>query len=306
MFKRPALAFAFFALSIAPCLAKGPIQPLRVGNWQGGSYTYDNTGKFSHCAAGVPYGRDIYVIVTVERDYSWDISLLRPEWHFQIGRQIPVSISFDNVGPFNLSARTADSNFIVITMPNSDAAIQAFRAAIAMRIVIEGQLYNFNLLSSSDLLPALSNCVAQNLQPPSVATTPPTTPATPATQAEPKLNPEVEATRNKLLTDAANDYSNCIQSQMKQLVPLSNEGAETLAQVIITKCGDIEQRYVELSMAMYGVSRAQVEDAIHGPIEARKKNIVADIVTFRAELAKALLSQPKRDDASDEKKGQGL
>jgi hypothetical protein len=34
-----------------PAHAKGPMIPLSVGNWSGGSYLNDRTEKFSHCAA---------------------------------------------------------------------------------------------------------------------------------------------------------------------------------------------------------------------------------------------------------------
>jgi hypothetical protein len=301
---RPALVFALFSVSIAPCIAKGPIQTVQVENWQGGSYTDDSSGAFSHCAAYVSYpGSNSDVFVSVVRDYSWRISFMNPLWNFELGRNISVAISFDRVGPFQLNANPIQNNLIVVPMPNSDVAIQAFKAARTMHLTVGGQLNNFDLSSSSALLSRLAQCVADNLQTPPVAAA---SPALPAPPSAPQSSTEVDAARNKLLADTTKEYDECIQNQMKQLVPLSNEGAETLAQVITTKCEDIEQRYVELSIAMYGVSRAQVEDAIHDSLEKRKKNIVADIVTFRAELAKALLAQPKGEDATEAKKDQGL
>jgi hypothetical protein len=32
--------------------ARGPYGSINVGNWKGGAYTNDQTGAFSHCAAG--------------------------------------------------------------------------------------------------------------------------------------------------------------------------------------------------------------------------------------------------------------
>jgi hypothetical protein len=32
--------------------ARGPYGSISVGNWQGGAYTNDQTGSFTHCAAG--------------------------------------------------------------------------------------------------------------------------------------------------------------------------------------------------------------------------------------------------------------
>lgn len=97
---------------------------------------------------------------------------------------------------------------------------------------------------------------------------------------------------------------------MKQVVPYSNESGEVLSQVIITNCRPQEQHVIELIMAIYGASRLDVEKNIKEGVENRKNSVLADIVTFRAELAKSLLSQPKTsspptvDNAS--KKDEGL
>jgi len=196
-------------------------------------------------------------------------------------------------------------------MPNSDVAIEAFKAANLMHLSIAGQIHHFNLLSSSILLPTLSKCVAQNSQASGIAAAP-TNPSSTIAPPTPKPNPEAKAAQDKLLEDAAKEYGDCVQKEMKELVPLSNEGADTLAQVITTKCDDKVKKYIEISMAIYGMSRAEVENNLRDTLEKQKKNIVAQIVTFRAELAKALIlqqkeeSQQKNQNTSDTKKGVGL
>ncbi|XIA65443.1 hypothetical protein ACFIOY_03690 [Bradyrhizobium sp. TZ2] len=40
--------------------ARGPYGSINVGNWKGGAYTNDQTGAFSHCAAGAQYASGIY------------------------------------------------------------------------------------------------------------------------------------------------------------------------------------------------------------------------------------------------------
>ena len=96
-----------------------------------------------------------------------------------------------------------------------------------------------------------------------------------------------------MLNAAAADYQKCLAFQMREIVPYSNEGAETLAQVIVTKCQDVEQKFTSLALAIYGTSRADMERAVSESVEKQKRSIVADIVTLRAELAKALLNAPK-------------
>jgi hypothetical protein len=127
-------------------------------------------------------------------------------------------------------------------------------------------------------------------------TAPPAQPVPqPQQSVKPQPNPEAEATRGKLIKDASAEYDECIRSQMKQVVPYSNENGEVLSQVIITNCHPQEQHVIDLVMAIYGASRSEVEKIIKEGVESRKNNVLADIVTFRAELAKSLLSQPKTD-----------
>ena len=49
---------------------------------------------------------------------------------------------------------------------------------------------------------------------------------------------DAEKERDNLLKEAASQHNNCLLTQMKEIVPFSNESAETLAQVVITKCAE--------------------------------------------------------------------
>jgi hypothetical protein len=188
-------------------------------------------------------------------------------------------------------------------MPNTDAATEAFKNALNMYIFIFGSWSDYNLNSTSDLLPALRNCVVANLN---ARGTPAPIPNSPQPESAPQPNPEVEGARDKIIKEAMAKYDDCVQSQMKEIVPYSDEGAETISQAIITKCTPDEERVIELSMAVYGATRAHISSIINPVIEARKKTIVAEIVTFRAELKKALLSQQKNEETIQKKAGQGL
>jgi hypothetical protein len=42
--------------------ARGPYGSISVGNWKGGAYTNDQTGSFSHCAAGAPYASGVFFL----------------------------------------------------------------------------------------------------------------------------------------------------------------------------------------------------------------------------------------------------
>ena len=40
--------------------ARGPYGSISVGNWKGGAYTNDETGSFTHCAAGARYASGVF------------------------------------------------------------------------------------------------------------------------------------------------------------------------------------------------------------------------------------------------------
>lgn len=106
---------------------------------------------------------------------------------------------------------------------------------------------------------------------------------------------EARSEQDKILKVAVAEHGECLAMEMRSLVPYSNESAETLAQVVITKCAAHEGKIVSLGVAFSAGSRTDTERIVRSALEDRKKKIVADIVTFRAELAKAMLNAPKQN-----------
>lgn len=111
----------------------------------------------------------------------------------------------------------------------------------------------------------------------------------------------MEFERAKLLKEASSAFDDCLASELKSLAPSSNEPAETLVKVIEIKCGEQEKRVASLGVAFYGASKDDFQKRVKEPLDERKKRIVADIVTLRAELAKEAAKQPK--DAPDASAG---
>jgi hypothetical protein len=64
---------AILCIILAPSTssARGPYGSIHLGNWEGGAYTDDRTGAFSHCAAGAGYQSGIYFIVSIGEDLGW-------------------------------------------------------------------------------------------------------------------------------------------------------------------------------------------------------------------------------------------
>jgi hypothetical protein len=140
--------------------AKGPIGTIKVGNWTGGAWTNDATGAFSHCAAGTPYANGIYFMVGMDVAGGWTLGFLHPAWQLQLRDSFPIDLTFDGQAQFHVFGTAAATNSVIVPMPLNSALMSQFRKSTGMTAFAKGQLFQFKLDSTSQLLPALANCVA--------------------------------------------------------------------------------------------------------------------------------------------------
>jgi hypothetical protein len=109
--------------------AAGPISPVNVGNWHGGSYTNDSTGEFSHCAVSATYKSGIIFSVAVSNDGSWRFGFINNAWRLTVGQNIPLELTFDGRGPYHTYARVTQPNSVIIEMPPTSELVRLFRYA---------------------------------------------------------------------------------------------------------------------------------------------------------------------------------
>src|SRR5258705_2891655 len=83
-----ALLCAIFAGSNAD--ARGPYGTISVGNWQGGAYTNDQIGSFTHCAAGARYASGVYFLVMIDNSGGCCLRLLPQQTNLANGEASPL------------------------------------------------------------------------------------------------------------------------------------------------------------------------------------------------------------------------
>jgi hypothetical protein len=179
-------------LQISAAGAAGPIQPLKVGNWSGGSFTNDQTGAFSHCAASAPYTSGITLFVSVNSAMQWSLGFASTAWKLVPGETIPLDLTFDSRGQYHVFAHVVLGVLAEVPMPDNSALIRTFRQAKQMQVFAKGQLFAFNLNTTAELLPALVACVRTSLgQPvaPPLAAIPPKKAAPPVGTLAPSAPP---------------------------------------------------------------------------------------------------------------------
>jgi hypothetical protein len=176
---------------------------INIGNWSGGSYTFDTTGAFSHCAAGADYLDGIRLMVSVNRQFAWTLGWAHQSWRLQPGEVIPIDLTFDGRGPFHVFARVFQPTVAFAQMPENSELIRLFRGAAQMSVFAQGRLFGFNLTDTSQVLPALVQCVRENIGPAIVASKTPVAPAPPAPAATPSNMSTLASTGPDLHAEAS-------------------------------------------------------------------------------------------------------
>jgi S1-C subfamily serine protease len=144
---------------MAGAQARGPYGSISVGNWKGGAYTNDKDGVFSHCAAATPYQSGIVFIVSVNKDYGWTLGFAHDGWKLVTGQAFEIVLTFDGQQPFNVHGVPLDTHLVSVPMPANSSLITQFRKARTMTAFTQGQLFQFSLNQTGQLLPSLVNCV---------------------------------------------------------------------------------------------------------------------------------------------------
>ena len=71
------------------------VETFHIGHWQGGAYTNDTTGAFSHCAAAASYLNGISLSIGQNANREWLIGFIDPSWNLPEGQSFPIELTFD-------------------------------------------------------------------------------------------------------------------------------------------------------------------------------------------------------------------
>lgn len=153
------VAAAWLFASVIPSSARGPYGSISVGNWKGGAFTNDKNGAFTHCSAGTTYQSGIFFMVSIAENGSWRLGFAHESWRLTAGEAFPLALTFDGHPAFNVYGLPLGTQLVNVEMPVNSALINQFRKARQMTAFAQGQLFQFNLNQTAQLLPALLNCV---------------------------------------------------------------------------------------------------------------------------------------------------
>ena len=157
---RLARLFAVIAAALlsSSAFAAGPFGTIHVGNWQGGAYTNDTTGAFSHCSAGTGFANGLNLLISQNTDRMWVIGFVSLNWNFPDGQQAPLDITFDGQSQFRLFGTAIQHKLISAVLPNP--ALNVLRKSRLMVVTDSNQhSANFDLAMVGKLVPVIATCV---------------------------------------------------------------------------------------------------------------------------------------------------
>lgn len=153
------VAFVFQAMLAGLAHAAGPFGTIHVGNWNGGAYTNDSTGAFSHCAASTPYANGMTLLVGQDSNNAWLLGFANPAFRFKKGENLTIDVTFDGQAEVRLFATAFSDVMVSAVLPTNVA--RAFQKASLMVAVARGTPFQFSLTSTAPLIVAVTNCVTR-------------------------------------------------------------------------------------------------------------------------------------------------
>jgi hypothetical protein len=151
------LAISILVLGLDSAFAK-KIYSLKTGNWKGGAYTNNQTGRFSHCAASVKYKSGILLLFSVTRTRRWNMGLSNSSWNLTPNQKYPVKYRVDNGNLIRGTAIAKSRKLVQVFLPTSDRLFRQFKKGQRLTIWAARQKMRFSLNGSSRMLSLLLKC----------------------------------------------------------------------------------------------------------------------------------------------------
>jgi hypothetical protein len=161
---RPKIAAALGTLALtvvtwggAPALAKGPFGSIRIGHWAGGAYTDDQTGAFSHCAAGANYLSNVSMIISLNLSDQWNIGFASPSFNLNTGETFPIEVTFDGQSKLRLFGTALAPQAVGAMLPSNTL----LRKSHIMIAEAKGATFQFQLKDIDRVVSAVASCAAK-------------------------------------------------------------------------------------------------------------------------------------------------
>jgi S1-C subfamily serine protease len=153
----------FTALAVSLVFSLGAawsaqIEKIKVGNWEGGAYTDDNTNSFLSCTVGTSYANGTYFNISVLALGGTGIGVYAPNLELQVGESIPGTIKIDERYFSSFEGRAISETGVSIVFSESDIIFDALRRGRLLTLTSKFGVVFYNLNDTAKALAELKRC----------------------------------------------------------------------------------------------------------------------------------------------------
>ncbi len=155
-----ALALAGAMTLVSNSASAEKIAELKAGAWNGGAYSNNETGQFSHCAASARYKSGTTLLFSVTRTGKWSMGFANDAWSVTPGSTYDLAYRVDNGRIMRGVARARNGGVVQVFLPPKSKLFSHFRTGEMLHVAAANRVMKFNLTNTSKLLQKLVRCAA--------------------------------------------------------------------------------------------------------------------------------------------------
>jgi hypothetical protein len=235
MFRRIGIvAITVFSAMLVSASDAKEMRSFRVGDWQGGAYSDNATGAFSHCAASATFPNRMMMLFAVHRKWTWEMSFAHPDWRLPVGNSYEIAFTVDDMQPLTARATAINPEQVSVQLGDTPELFQRFQKGRQLVVATAGQTFIFNLKQTNQLLQELLRCNRLEGKAPAVASNPF------EAKKEARKSDDARSTYDPLLhAEAATVAANVLsKSGIQGFSLMSTEGATALRSHAAWSTGD--------------------------------------------------------------------
>lgn len=138
------------------------VSTLKIGSWNGGAYTNNQTGDFSHCVASARYKSGTNLLFSVTKSGRWTMGMANNTWNLARNTRYNVQFQVDRGQILKGRAIAKSKALVQIFLPTNSKLFRHFRYGKQLKVKAAKQLFRFNLTDTEHMLKRLVQCAAHH------------------------------------------------------------------------------------------------------------------------------------------------
>jgi hypothetical protein len=152
--------FALIVSALAPVAAQAAlIETIKVGNWEGGAYTDDNTNSFLSCVVGTTFVNGTYFNISAFPFGGTGIGIFAPTLKLHVGAPITGNLKIDDRYFNTFEGRAISDSGISISFADGDPIFEALRRGRLLTLNSSVGVVQYDLTDTARALSEVKKCV---------------------------------------------------------------------------------------------------------------------------------------------------